>query len=662
MWRAVALGIGALSSLAYVVLGGVAMASSLATPNVLTWLVLSGPPMLAAATFLLWRRPDNPVGGLLMATALGTTVLPTILEIPTVLRFESVGSEAWMWAPMWAAQTLGIVGSIAGAAMLALLPDGRLSVRRRRWWVPAALGLALLPTASLLANHSVTTHVFQFPSVEGIRSPIHVPALGPFGPLVTAGALLSYLVILAGIAALLLRYRHGSAHDQRRLRWVLLVGIVAITAGIVPAALAQAGLFPAYQHQAAAWVTGLPTALLPVAVVATVVEPRWVDVDQVIRRSFVYGTLSLLILAVYIAGAAAVGLTAGAELPLELAIVLTAIVAVALQPVRVRLQRWADQWVFGAPPTRYGALAEFGSTVEDATDPAELVTELAATAHRALRLGWATATVEGMGSRSVGERVGPPAAVLDVRHRGSVFGRLECGAPIDGDLDAAGITVLEALAGQAGLAIANARLATRIVEAQEAERRRIERNLHDGAQQALVALIARLGVARSRVEAGTLDAASVDELHAAARQILADVRELAQGIHPSIVADGGILAAVEERCSSLPLDVSVEAPRELRRQRFPAQIEGAAYFLVAEALANTLKHGRATRATVTVARRDGRLSLSVADDGAGFDPGSTVRHGLAGLEDRFAALGGVVHIASRPGAGTRVTASLPVET
>jgi hypothetical protein len=114
-------------------------------------------------------------------------------------------------------------------------------------------------------------------------------------------------------------------------------------------------------------------------------------------------------------------------------------------------------------------------------------------------------------------------------------------------------------------------------------------------------------------------------------------------------------------CSSLPIEVTVRAASTLRRERFAAQIEGAAYFLVVEALANTLKHARATHATVTLARRERRLSLSVADDGTGFDPAVTERRGLAGLEDRFAALGGHVHIASRPGAGTRVTASLPVE-
>jgi signal transduction histidine kinase len=153
----------------------------------------------------------------------------------------------------------------------------------------------------------------------------------------------------------------------------------------------------------------------------------------------------------------------------------------------------------------------------------------------------------------------------------------------------------------------------------------------------------------------------VDELQAAARSILADIRELAQGIHPSIVTDGGVLAAVEERCSSLPIEVTLQASPDLRRARMPAQIEAAAYFLVAESLANILKHAGSARATVTLLRHDGRLSVAVADDGAGFDPRSTERRGLAGLEDRFAALGGSMHVASRPGAGTRISASLPVE-
>jgi signal transduction histidine kinase len=207
----------------------------------------------------------------------------------------------------------------------------------------------------------------------------------------------------------------------------------------------------------------------------------------------------------------------------------------------------------------------------------------------------------------------------------------------------------------------NARLAGRIVNAAESERRRIERNIHDGAQQELVALVAKLGMARSAAAHGRVTPEVVDDLRLEAQQILSDLRELAQGIHPSVLSDGGILEAVEERCAGLPLEVSLESSDGLRARRFDDDIEGAAYFFVTESLANVLKHAHATKAAVSLTYDDGRLLLGVADDGRGFDPDTALDPGLAGLRDRIRALGGTVTIASRPGGGTRLSASLPVE-
>jgi signal transduction histidine kinase len=207
----------------------------------------------------------------------------------------------------------------------------------------------------------------------------------------------------------------------------------------------------------------------------------------------------------------------------------------------------------------------------------------------------------------------------------------------------------------------NARLAGRIVNAAEAERRRIERNIHDGAQQELVALVARLGMARSAAAEGGLRADEVNDLRLEAQQILSDLRELAQGIHPSVLSDGGLLEAVEDRCARIPLDVSVECPTGLRVQRFHDEIEGAAYFFVTEALTNVLKHADATRAAVSLTQDQGRLLLRVTDDGRGFNPDTASQNGLAGLRDRIRALGGTVTIASRPGEGSRISASLPVD-
>jgi signal transduction histidine kinase len=227
-------------------------------------------------------------------------------------------------------------------------------------------------------------------------------------------------------------------------------------------------------------------------------------------------------------------------------------------------------------------------------------------------------------------------------------------------LDADETQLVRTLAGQLGLALMNARLAGRIVNAGESERRRIERNIHDGAQQELVALIGKLGMARSAAAQGGLTPDVVDDLRVTAQQILSDLRELAQGIHPSVLSDGGLLEAVEDRCARLPLEVSLESSEGMRARRFDDDIEGAAYFFVTESLANVLKHANATRAAVSLACDDHRLLLGVADDGRGFDPDAASQNGLAGLRDRIRALGGTITVASQPGNGTRVSASLPV--
>jgi signal transduction histidine kinase len=240
------------------------------------------------------------------------------------------------------------------------------------------------------------------------------------------------------------------------------------------------------------------------------------------------------------------------------------------------------------------------------------------------------------------------------------IGRIKCGPKIEGSLDDDEVELVHTLARQVGLAVMNARLAGRIVTAAEAERRRIERNIHDGTQQELVALVARLGMARAAAAEGHLSPGELDELQHEARRILTDLRELAQGIHPSVLSDGGLLEAVEERCTRLPLDVTLEASPGLRSERFPDDIEGAAYFFVTEALTNVLKHADATSASVSIQRRGDRLLVEVSDNGRGFDPGSARRNGLAGLRDRIRALGGTMSITSRPGQGATVAASLPV--
>ena len=196
----------------------------------------------------------------------------------------------------------------------------------------------------------------------------------------------------------------------------------------------------------------------------------------------------------------------------------------------------------------------------------------------------------------------------------------------------------------------------RIVEAGDAERRRLERDLHDGAQQRLVTLTLALGMARSRVAGVDPELESlIDSASKEAREALIELRELARGIHPAVLTETGLAGAIQALVERSPVAATIT---EVPRERFPAVIEATAYFVVCEALTNVAKHARASTAEVRIRKLPGRLAVEVSDDGAGGarpERGS----GLRGLADRVASAGGALRVDSPPGAGTRLEADIP---
>jgi len=231
--------------------------------------------------------------------------------------------------------------------------------------------------------------------------------------------------------------------------------------------------------------------------------------------------------------------------------------------------------------------------------------------------------------------------------------------------------LLDAVSSAAGLALENERLLAelraqleqlresraRIVEAGDTERRRLERNLHDGAQQRLVSLALALGLAESKVEQ---DPASATKLLREAREgltlALSELRELARGIHPAVLTERGLSYALMALVERAPVEVRVQVNLD---RRPPPAIEAAAYYVVAEALANVAKYAQATAAAVTVDIDDGQLRVEVSDDGVGGADASSGT-GLRGLDDRVQALGGSLRVISSQGQGTRILAELPV--
>ncbi len=231
--------------------------------------------------------------------------------------------------------------------------------------------------------------------------------------------------------------------------------------------------------------------------------------------------------------------------------------------------------------------------------------------------------------------------------------------------------LVRAAAAAAGIAIENARLQAevraqleevrasrqRIVEAGDRERRRVERNLHDGAQQRLATLALSLAMLRDRDGADPATAAGVAQAAAELKQAINELRELARGIHPAILTEEGLPAAVESLADRSSFPVGVAADFDAR---LPEAVETAAYFVVSESLANVAKYARASSARVKLSRCNGTLRVEVLDDGiGGADPGRG--SGLRGLEDRISAVRGSFCVETRPGGGTRVYAEIPCD-
>jgi signal transduction histidine kinase len=222
------------------------------------------------------------------------------------------------------------------------------------------------------------------------------------------------------------------------------------------------------------------------------------------------------------------------------------------------------------------------------------------------------------------------------------------------------------LAAQAGLVLRNVRLIEelrasrqRLVAAQDAERRKLERNIHDGVQQQLVALNVQLGLLSTLATRDPAKAASIaTTLQHHATSTLEDLRDLARGIYPPLLADQGLRAALESQARKAALPTSVTAQGVGRHGQ---EVESAVYFSVLEALNNVAKYAGATTVEVTVAQRNGSLEFTVRDDGRGFDAAATSRGtGLQGMADRLDAIGGRLSIESRPGAGTTIVGHVPL--
>ena len=650
----------------------------------LIWVGLGILPIYLLAVWLVRRRPDHPQARRLLFLGVAGAIGVAIENSADPL-YAGPESDGWLlWLNLVGAVN-GMIMTVMAVLLFATYPDGDVERPWQRYVVDGVWVLPALPILWLTTNAAVPLDPYIANAIPDapatLPSPLFIPFLEPLGPILLVLA----DPILVGIVAtglLFCRFLTAPAEQRRRMRLLTYIMVAAMPILVASIVLRTLGADPNSTAVRVVEAFYLPFLLaIPVSIVIGVLRYRLYEIDVIVKRSVVYGALTFGIAIIYVALAVAPGLALGDQIPVQLAVILTILAALAFQPLRRRLEALADRWVYGARVNRYQLLTDFGASLERTVAVPELLPQLADTVRRGLGAPWVRVSLRGVSDAVSGEPSGPPGLSVAIKDKaaadsedGDILGTIECGRKTEA-YDTHDRALLTTLAGQAATAIANVRLSAelaerlaeldrsraRLVTAADAERRRIERDIHDGVQQEVVALMMNLRLARNQVSRGERSAEDAfDGLARDVKDLLADLRELAHGIHPPVLSDGGLVAAVEARTARLPFDVRVVTRPEVRTRRFGDDVEGAAYYVVCEALTNVAKHSGSADTEIALLARDSELLISVSDRGSGFVLNGRSGAGLTNLRDRVEALGGRLSIDSAPGRGTSVTAQLPV--
>jgi signal transduction histidine kinase len=583
------------------------------------------------------------------------------------------------------------------AFMFLLFPTGKLP--SPRWRPVAAAGILL--AGLTLTGLVVTPRLLQLPAPGGISliypNPLGVENLKPVLRAIPLGTLNGLSVVFvafmaAVLVSLAVRYRAGGRLMRQQIKWLALAAVVF--AVLLFIALLGIAVGEVWLTSAANGLTAVVVLFgIPAAMTIAILRHRLYDIDVIISRTVVYALLSAAFTGVYVGIVVGIGTFVGHQGGPVLTIAAAVTIALLFQPLRRRAQLFANRLVYGRRATPYQALSDFTGDMAGQLDLTEAVERMVSVLAGATGADRAEAWIR-VGAQlrpaAIWPHGSPPSAALAlapggglpafagasravaVQHGGELLGALTLQKPRNEPLTSTEDELLRHLASQAGLVLRNAALTAelratidelrasrrRLVEAQDAERRKIERNLHDGAQQQLIALTIQLGL----LEESAGDPAAVRQLAPAVkdglRAALEDLRDLARGIYPPLLADQGLVPALQAQARKASLLVEIEVDGI---GRYPQDTEAAVYFCTLEALQNITKYAGASRATVGISCSGSSLRFTVTDDGAGFDTASTRNGtGLQGMADRLAALGGALHVRSHPGHGTTLSGELPV--
>ncbi len=641
------------------------------------------------------RRPDNSLSWLILG--IGAAIgLGTFLGSYAGYGVNGGvgGRELGLIAasvdnPMW----VPVVG-LPVTFLLLLFPDGHLPSPRWRWFARIlAVSLVVVFLGIVLAPGKFGEEMGPF---ADFRNPLGVESLRPVLSVLIVTLAMLPIGVIGSLVALVQRFRRSSGIERLQLRWLVTAATIVAVLYTVALLIGFAGSWSVESQPG--WMNVIQNVsvfsfgLIPIAIGVSVLRYHLFDIEFVVNRAVLYGTIAVVITAVYAGIVVGIGALVGSRGDPVLSAVAAAVIAIAFQPIRLRAQRFADRLVYGDRAAPYEVLSEFSERLGNAYANDELLPRMATA------LAGGTGAVRAdvwvrIGGELVpeatwphdAEPLSPIVAAEDdpgdvsssqmrepIRHQGELLGALSIVKRAGESVTPTEEKLVRDLAAQAGLVMRNVALTEqlmdnieqlqasrqRLVGAQDEERRKLERNLHDGAQQQLVALSVQLRLAEGIADRDPAKTkAMLANLQTATGQAIEDLRDLARGIYPPLLADKGLVAALEAQARKGTIETSVAAENVAR---YPQQVEAAVYFCALEALNNVAKYSGARRAEVRLAQSNGDLTFEVSDDGAGFDMDRTsYGTGLRGMADRVEAIGGTLQIRSAPGSGTSVAGRIP---
>src|SRR5438093_2013354 len=572
---------------------------------------------------LVWRVPKNPIGWLFLAAGLGVLWGGASEEYAKYTLETNPGSllfgTAAAWMNNWSFLVAGVVPLI-----LLLFPTGRLPSRAWRWFPGALITCLVLLMLAVMFRPGVidvtpTTHP---------ANPLGVPALeGALDVLVWVGGLGLAALAIAAVGGLVQRFRRSAGEERQQLRWLAaisaLTGVFLVLTLVTSIGLKSGQSTPANDFSFLLFFVCLGIGI-PAACAVAILKYHLYDLDIVVKRTVVFTIVAAFITLLYLGALALAAFTSIGAIAGAVIFVLT------FNPVRRRAKALADRIVYGKRATPFEILSEFSANLGETysvDDVLPRMTQLLAASTGAddvrvwLRRDrslvdvarW-PADAPSAPTRELVEDTlpsyGPAISAFPVSHQGELLGAITLGMPSGDPMDASKERLIVGLASQAGLALRNVRLVDdlrasrrRIVAAQDERAKKLERNIHDGAQQQLVALAVKLRLLEQQIERDPANARELAaELPGTANETLEDLRGLARGIYPPVLADKGLGAALEAQARKAAMPVTVDAEGV---GRFAADVESAVYFSCLEALQNAAKYAEADAVAIRLTNGTG---------------------------------------------------------